>query len=229
MAVSPDPEIVLARLVSEYGSPRHGNPRDIFFCAVYVLLSAQTTLEQAATALKAVRRRWPTASKLAHARPRSLRKAINSCGFGTTRTDKLLALALAVESRSTSLRSLRGMSDNELEAELTALPGIGFKSARVIAAMSSYERDRFAIDTHIWRIAQRLGWIPRRRTDRKPTKRQADDLEARIPVGIRRQLHACLVALGRSYCRPIGPQCETCILVDLCHHAHDVNAGEPHG
>src|SRR5262245_49157608 len=135
MAVSPDPETVLARLATKYGSPRHGNPRDIFLCAVYVLLSAQTTLEQAATALKAVRRRWPTASKLAHAPPRSLRKAINSCGFGTTRSEQLLALARAVESRSTSLRSLRGLSDNELEAELTALPGIGFKSARVIAAM----------------------------------------------------------------------------------------------
>jgi endonuclease-3 len=84
--------------------------------------------------------------------------------------------------------------------------------------MSSFERDRFAIDTHIWRIAQRLGWIPRRRTDRKPTEGQADSLEERIPVRSRRHLHAVLVALGRDCCQPKTPQCRRCVLADVCRY-----------
>ena len=214
--LKPDPSLVLARLNGAFGFPRHGNPRDVFYCAVYVLLSAQTTLEQASEALHDLRRRWPTAAKLARARPDAVRATVHSCGFGQTRTQKILALAEAVEARRPGLSALRRLPDNELEAALVALPGIGFKSARVIAAMSSLRRDRFAIDVHIWRIAQRLGWIPQRRTDRKPTERQADDLESRIPIGVRRHLHACLVALGRSCCRPRNPLCASCVLKDVC-------------
>lgn len=212
----PDPELVLDRLAREFGFPRHGNPKDVFYCAVYVLLSAQTTLEQATAALRTLRRRWPTPGALSLARPAAIRRAVHSCGFGTTRTRQIRALARAVAARQSSLRSLRHLSDTELEAELVALPGIAFKTARVVAAMSSFERDRFAIDTHIWRIAQRLGWIPVRRTNRKPTERQADALEAVIPAGLRRQLHACLVAHGRTYCKPLRPVCESCPLADMC-------------
>jgi endonuclease III len=216
---TPEPDLVLRRLAAEYGFPRHGNPKDAFYCAVYVLLSAQTTLEQASLALKLLRRRWPTPKALSRARPEAIRRAVHSCGFGDTRTTKIRALARAVARRERSLRVLRNLPDQELEAELVALPGIGFKSARVVAAMSSFERDRFAIDTHVWRIAQRLGWIPKRRTDRKPTERQADELEAQIPAGSRRQLHACLVALGRKHCRPLQPRCSACVLNNICAHA----------
>lgn len=173
---------MLARLAAEFGFPRPGNPKDVFYCAAYVLLSAQTTLGQATAALRALRRRWPTAPALSRARPEAIHRAIRSCGFGATRTAKIRAFSRAVAARTTSLRALRVLEDAALETELVALPGVGFKSARMVAAMSSLGRDRFAIDTHVWRIAQRLGWIPRRRTDRKPTERQADQLEAQIPV-----------------------------------------------
>ena len=226
MHLHPDPELVLERLAREYGFPRHGNPKDIFYSAVYVLLTAQTTLEQAGAALGTLRRRWPDARALSRARPAAIRRLIHSCGFGTTRTQKICALARSVASRKPGLRTLRNLTDEEVEAELVALPGIGFKSARVIAAMSSLQRDRFAIDTHIWRIAQRIGWIPRRRTDRKPTERQADTLEGAIPMACRRQLHACLVALGRDHCRPRRPQCFSCPLKDLCTHAVGGRGGD---
>lgn len=214
--LDPHPDIVLERLALRYGFPRHGNPRDPFFCSVYVLLSAQTTLEQATAAIREVRKRWPTATALSAASASELRGVINSCGFGSQRTPKILALAAAVSARTERLSSLRHLSDFELEAELTALPGIGFKTARVVAAMSSFDRDRFAIDTHTWRIANRLGWTSRVRLDRKPTLRQADSLERRIPIASRRQLHSCLVALGRDCCRPKATACGRCVLADIC-------------
>jgi endonuclease-3 len=113
---------------------------------------------------------------------------------------------------------LKALSDHALEARLVELPGIGFKTARVVAAMSSLARQRFAVDTHVARIADRLGWADWRRANRKATKRQADSLEAAIPREHRRQLHACLVALGRSHCRPLNPTCDACPLGDLCAH-----------
>jgi endonuclease III len=216
--LKPEPSIVLSRLARAYGFPRHGNPKDVFFCAVYVLLSAQTTLEQAATALADLRKRWPTPTELASARLSAIRRAVRSCGFGTTRSVKIRALARAIVSRPNALRSLRGLPDVTLEAELVALPGVGFKSARVIAAMSELGRERFAIDTHVWRIAQRIGWVAPQQTYRKPTERQADALEQRIQPRLRRHLHAALVALGRDSCRPRAPACERCTLVTLCGH-----------
>jgi endonuclease-3 len=206
----------MERLSRRYGTPRHGNPRDPFFCAIYVMLSAQTTLEQASRALRAIRRRWPTPLALSNAKADELHDAIKSCGFGAQRTPKILALAAAISRCRQPLVALKRLSDDELEAELVALPGIAFKTARVVAAMSSYNRDRFAIDTHTWRIAYRLGWIRRIRLDRKPTLQQANSLEGRIPVGMRRELHACLVALGRDCCGPRTTDCERCALSDAC-------------
>lgn len=210
----PDPRVVQAALAERYGSPQHGNPQDVFFCAVYVLLSAQTTLEQASAALTNLRQRWATPEALSRASSRDVRRAINSCGFGAQRTPKIRALARAVARRP--LDDLEQLADHELESRLTALPGIGFKTARVVAAMSSLRRDRFAIDIHTWRIAKRLGWISRVRLDRKPTLRQADALEQRIPVDIRRALHASLVALGRDACGPKITNCGVCVLSAIC-------------
>ncbi len=206
----------MERLSLRYGRPRHGNPRDPFYCAIYVLLSAQTTLEQAGAALRGIRKRWSTPLALSNASADELHESIRSCGFGAQRTPKILALAHAVAARSEPLPALKRLPDNELEAELVALPGIAFKTARVVAAMSSYDRDRFAIDTHTWRIAYRLGWIRGVRLDRKPTLPQANALEERVPVGMRRELHACLVALGRDCCGPKATNCERCPLSDVC-------------
>lgn len=218
----------MERLTHRYGTPRHGNPRDPFFCAIYVLLSAQTTLEQASVALREIRKRWPTPRALSNACGDDLHETIKSCGFGAQRTPKILALAQAVTGRKEPLSALRSVSDDELEAELVALPGIAFKTARVVAAMSAYDRDRFAIDTHTWRIAYRLGWIRRVRRDRKPTLQQANALEDRVPVGMRGELHACLVALGRDCCGPKTTDCDRCPVSDVCKQGLRRNL-EPRG
>lgn len=215
----PPPSVVLAKLSNKYGFPKHGNPPDVFFCAVYVLLSAQTTLEQARTAFRSIKRRWSTAEELSRARRSAVESAIESCGFGRTRSAKVVALAQAVASRAKPLSSLRLVSDDEVEAELVALPGIGVKTARVVAAMSALRRHRFAVDTHVWRIAHRLGWTRGTAIDRKPTQREADELEGSIPKRNRRQLHACLVALGRDRCQRRHPLCSGCVLQKLCAHA----------
>jgi endonuclease-3 len=217
--LTPDPSVVLARLAREYEFPRHGNPKNVFWCAVYVLLTAQTTLEQASLALGRIRRRWRTPSALSRAERRLIFGAVRSCGFGQTRAGKVLALSRAVAEKPRGLRPLSRLSDEEVEEELTALPGVAYKSARVVAAMSSLERDRFAVDTHVWRISRRLGWSSARSRDPKPTKPQADRLESLIPREHRRQLHACLVALGRTSCRAQRPDCRVCPLNDLCGHA----------
>jgi endonuclease-3 len=210
----PNTAFVFARLAARYGFPRHGNPRDVFQCAVYVLLSAQTTLEQARAAHRHLRRRWPSARALARAKASELKATIRACGFGESRTSKILALAEAVAQRR-SLASLRALPDEQLEEELVRLPGIGVKTARVVAAMSALERDRFAVDTHVWRIVQRLGWVPASARE-KPTAAEANLLERRVPPEMRRQLHACLVALGRDCCRPASANCEGCALSDVC-------------
>src|SRR5690349_2313029 len=116
----PKPTLVFARLTARYGFPRHGNPRDVFQCAVYVLLSAQTTLEQARSAHRQLRRRWPSARSLARAEPSELKETIRACGFGDSRSSKILALAEAV-TRRRPLGPLQGLSDERLEDELVRL------------------------------------------------------------------------------------------------------------
>lgn len=217
MPLEPAPELVEELLAREYGFPRHGNPRDPFYCAVYVLLSAQTTLEQASKALQRLRRIWRTPTQLAGASRIDIRAVVNPCGFGRTRTQKILAFAQAVtEGRRKSLRYLHKMTDEEVEQTLVSLPGIGVKTARVVAAMSSLQRDRFASDTHTWRVGSLLGWVPPLKPGYKPTKTQYNWFEASVPVPIRRRLHSQLVSHGREICTPRQAKCFSCCLNRIC-------------
>jgi endonuclease-3 len=82
--------------------------------------------------------------------------------------------------------------------------------------MCALQRDVFPVDVHVWRIAQRLGWIRPTRKDRSCSQRDMDRLQARVPVHLRYSLHVNLISLGRDLCRPSHPLCCKCPLWGIC-------------
>jgi endonuclease III len=111
-----------------------------------------------------------------------------------------------------SLRFLHKLSDSEAFEYLDALPGVGIKTAKCVM-MYALRRDVFPVDTHVWRVARRLGIAP---PVAKPSEAHQRRLEELVPKEIRFHLHVKLISLGQQQCTPYFPKCSKCPLSDLC-------------
>jgi endonuclease III len=107
------------------------------------------------------------------------------------------------------------MSDEEAEAFLLSLPGVGKKVARCVL-MYSLGRQVFPVDTHCWRIAQRLGWVRPTQKDKHCAPRDMDRLQSKIPPELRHSLHVNMISLGREICAPTSPRCDECPISAWC-------------
>jgi endonuclease III len=88
---------------------------------------------------------------------------------------------------------------------------VGRKTAACVLTFAM-GRAAFPVDTHVHRVAQRLGWFPANATADKAHEL----LEPRVPAGIRYDLHLALITHGRAVCRAQRPRCEDCVLLGLC-------------
>ncbi|MHB8781539.1 MAG: endonuclease III domain-containing protein, partial [Candidatus Geothermincolia bacterium] len=110
-----------------------------------------------------------------------------------------------------TLAPLRGRSAPEVMEYLTALPGVGVKTAAVVA-LFSLGIPLFPVDTHVFRISVRLGLVP-------PGTRPLDAfllLDALVPNGLKPRLHLNLLQHGRRICVARRPRCPICPLNPIC-------------
>ncbi|MCY0881689.1 MAG: endonuclease III, partial [Firmicutes bacterium] len=93
---------------------------------------------------------------------------------------------------------------------LITLPGVGRKTANVVLS-NSYGLQAIAVDTHVFRVARRLGWAQAK----TPEKMERELMEI-VPMGRWTQAHHMLVRHGRNTCMAKNPQCCTCPVVQWC-------------
>jgi len=98
----------------------------------------------------------------------------------------------------------------ETRESLEALPGVGRKTANVILN-TAFGQPTIAVDTHIFRVANRLGLAPG-----KTVREVEDKLEKRVPVEFRKDAHHWLILHGRYVCKARKPDCPACAVADLC-------------
>jgi endonuclease-3 len=95
-------------------------------------------------------------------------------------------------------------------AALTALPGVGRKTANLVLALA-FSRPAIAVDTHVFRISRRLRWA----TGNTPEEVERE-LQALFPVRCWNQINFTLVGFGQTLCRPRNPVCGSCGISDIC-------------
>jgi endonuclease-3 len=95
--------------------------------------------------------------------------------------------------------------------DLLTLPGVGRKTANLVLILSHASRDNICVDTHVHRIANRLGWV---RT-RQPEATEHALYEA-VPRRWWARINLCLVTWGQNVCRPVYPRCAACVVASLC-------------
>ena len=199
---------LLARLADTYPDSRcsldhHG----AFQLLVATVLSAQCTDALVNRVTPGLFARWPDAPSLAAAPLEEVEEAIRQVNFFRTKAKALVGLAAALVERH------GGAVPRDLES-LTALPGVGRKTANVVRGLGFGEADGVVVDTHVKRIANRLGLT---RSD-DPLQIERDLLKV-LPIESRVVFTHRVIDHGRAVCVARKPRCGECRLTELCPHA----------
>ena len=182
---------------------RHDTP---FQLLAATILSAQSTDETVNKLTPALFARYPTAGDLAEADPAELEVVIHSSGFFRSKAKSLLGMARGVEER------FGGEVPTELE-DLVTLPGVGRKTANVLRSVA-FDLPGLPVDTHVGRLARRL-----KLTSETDAVKAEHDLNSLVPPEERGVFSLRLILHGRAVCAARKPQCDDCVLVDICPSA----------
>lgn len=178
--------------------------RNAYELTVATILSAQCTDERVNRVTPDLFRRFPDAASLAEASPPEVEEIIHPTGFFRNKAKSLLGMAGAVVERH------GGEIPNSME-ELTALLGVGRKTANVILGNAFGLDEGVVVDTHVSRLSNRLGYT----RERDPVKIE-QDLMALFPRERWTLVSHLLIFHGRRTCVARKPRCESCLVSGLC-------------
>ncbi len=196
---------VLALLQKRYPSPKtHLYARTPWELLVATMLAAQCTDERVNSITPALFARWPGPKEMALADPAELEACIRPTGFYRNKAKHLLASAARIQN------VYAGKVPERME-DLITLPGVARKTANVVLFGSFGRNEGVAVDTHVGRIAFRLGLASTR--DPVHTERELMALFPREEWG---NVNHMLVWFGRHVCRARGPLCLECELDPVC-------------
>lgn len=203
------------RLLAHYGPAVWRHPLPPLDEVISTILSQNTNDLNRDRAFASLRTRFPTWEAVRDAPLRSVVAAIRSAGLGPQKAPRIRGFLrdLTAERGSLDLSFLERMPAPEVHAWLRRFPGVGPKTAAIVM-LFSLDLPAFPVDTHIHRVAGRLGLRPPR-----ATAEQSHDLLARqfLPE-MYRDAHLNLIRLGREICQARRPRCEICPLNDLCDY-----------
>ena len=171
------------------------------------VLSAQTTDVNVNKATPKLFAKYPNAKALAKAEQLEVEPYVATLGFFRQKSKSLIGLAKALVEK-------HGGEVPRTMEELNKLPGVGRKTANVVMGVMWNAPDGVVVDTHVQRIAQRLGWT--RNTD--PVKIE-QDLCKLLPRERWNMTSHILIFHGRRICFARKPACEKCGVSDVCPSA----------
>ena len=170
---------------------------------VAVILSAQCTDKRANMTTPALFSAYPTPEALAAAPFGDVLALIRSVSYPNSKARHLIGMAQRLVS------DFGGEVPSDIDA-LMSLPGVGRKTANVVASIT-WGEPVIAVDTHVFRVARRLG------LSRGTTPRAVElDLEKHIPEELRPIAHHWLILHGRYVCKALRPGCAECPLTPWC-------------
>ncbi|MBR4550139.1 MAG: endonuclease III [Oscillospiraceae bacterium] len=196
--------LLLAEYPDERCSLRYAKPHELLFA---VRLSAQCTDERVNMVTPALYARFPTLEAFAEADVEEVERYVHSCGFYRAKARDIVACARVL------LEKHGGQVPATME-ELTALPGVGRKTANLILGDVFRVPGSVVVDTHCIRLMNRMGVVDGLKD---PVKIEAE-LRRLLPPESSNDFCHCLVLHGRAVCDARKPLCERCCVRHLCRH-----------
>ncbi|MEY2636822.1 MAG: hypothetical protein RLZZ197_1298 [Bacteroidota bacterium] len=176
-----------------------------FELLVAVVLSAQCTDKRINQVTPALFKRFPDAKSLAESSVEEIFSYIRSVSYPNNKAKHLLGLGQKITDQ------FAGEVPETME-DLQSLPGVGRKTANVIASVI-YNQPAMAVDTHVFRVSQRLGLVPK--TANTPLKVEMA-LIKHLPDEVIATAHHWLILHGRYVCLARTPQCAKCTITHFC-------------
>jgi endonuclease-3 len=196
---------VAARMDQLYpNAPSALNYHDPFTLTIAVLLSAQTTDAAVNKVTGELFARFGTPQAMASAAPEEIEDIIRSIGFYHTKARHCVEAARMILTRF-------GGEVPHTMAELQELPGVGRKTANIVMNNGFGQVEGIAVDTHVYRIAHRLGF-----SAAGTASATEQDLLALYPREYWGPVNQQWILFGRNTCTARAPKCGTCPLADLC-------------
>ncbi len=197
------------RYIIDYFSQNMPNPEseleynNIYELVVCVILSAQCTDIRVNKITPELFAKYPNFNSLSKATVDEVFKLIKSCSYPNNKSKYLVSLAKKITDE------YNGKFPEDRE-EMEKLPGIGRKTANVIGAVA-FNKPYFAVDTHVFRVANRLGLVKTKTPLETSLK-----LEKLFPPEIIPDAHHWLLLHGRYVCKARSPLCEDCSIKQIC-------------
>jgi endonuclease-3 len=188
----------IAETELEYTNPFH--------LIVAVILSAQCTDKRVNQITPDLLKRFPTPQKMAEAEPAEVFDYIKSCSYPNNKSKHLVGMAQKL------VELFNGKVPDDVD-DLQKLPGVGRKTANVIASVV-YNKPTLAVDTHVFRVAARIGLT----TDAKTPLATEMQLMKYIPEDLVPKAHHWLILHGRYTCVARKPKCDKCGLTEVCKY-----------
>ncbi len=181
-----------------------------FHLLIAVILSAQCTDKRVNMVTPDIFVKYPDAKALASTTFEELFPLVRSISYPNSKARHLIAMAQMLSA------DFGGEVPSDID-DLMKLPGVGRKTANVIASIV-YDKPVIAVDTHVFRVAHRLGL-----SDEKTPESVGKELESHIPENRRAISHHWLILQGRYICTARAPHCDKCGLTAWCREFNKIN------
>ena len=178
---------------------------------VAVILSAQCTDKRVNIITKKFFELFPNEKSLAKASKEEVYEIIKSCSYPNNKTKNLIGMA------KTLIEKFNSVVPSDID-ELQKLPGIGRKSANVIASVI-FKKPVMPVDTHVFRVSARLGLTTNAKTPLETEKQ----LVKNIPKDKIAIAHHWLILHGRYICLARNPKCQECNLKYICKYQENIS------
>lgn len=183
---------------------------------VAVILSAQCTDARVNQVTPRLFEAFPSFAALGGAVPSEVLPYIRSISYPNNKSRSLVGMAQQVTDQH------QGQLPRTLK-ELMGLPGVGRKTAQVVASVAFGDEDALPVDTHVFRVANRIGLVSNAPTPLKVER----GLKAIIPKGQRGEAHHLLILHGRYTCKARSPMCSSCVVTPACRYYEKLKALPP--
>lgn len=195
----------LKPLIAQYKNKKHPlDYQNLYQLLVMVILSAQDSDAHINKLAPVLFEKYPTLKALAKAEAADLEPYIGKVRNSNTKTDWIIGIARELKDDKNIPTTM---------AELTALKGVGRKSANVIMREAEVRAEGIMVDLHVLRVVDRLG-ISHGKTGEKMEK----DMMAVIPQDMWGEVGMAISFLGRETCRPTNPKHSECVMSEHCEY-----------
>ncbi|NJO83112.1 MAG: endonuclease III [Blastochloris sp.] len=216
---------VYVRLVEAYGPRTLHAGREPLDELILTILSQNTSDRNSGRAFRMLRAKYATWEEVMDAPTQELYETIKPAGLGNIKAPRIqnTLRAILAQRGELSLDFLDDLSVDEGKRWLTALDGIGPKTAACVL-LFALGKPALPVDTHVYRVAQRLGLIgPKVSADKAH-----DLLERALPPEAIYAFHVDMIQHGRRICHAQRPQCAACPLSEMCDfYQHAVGYSNP--